>query len=147
MAADLFETYAVTVVATMVLAAIFFAGQPPRRHDALSAGHLRRLHRHLDHRHLLRQARRQANNIMGALYKGLIVTGVLSLVGSAGDLSSPSADLNATIVGTPAAHLHGPMTCSGAASSASSSPAADRRITEYYTGTGYRPVRSIARPR
>ena len=60
MAADLFETYAVTVVATMVLAAIFFAGQPIlASRDALPAGHLRRLHHHLDRRHLLRQARRQ----------------------------------------------------------------------------------------
>ena len=60
MAADLFETYAVTVVATMVLASIFFAGTAgARRRDDLSAGDLRRLHRHLDRRHLFRQARRQ----------------------------------------------------------------------------------------
>ena len=84
MAADLFETYAVTTVATMVLASIFFAGQPilGTRHD-LSAGDLRRLHHHLDRRHLLRQASAPNNSIMGALYKGLIVTGLLSIVGLA----------------------------------------------------------------
>ena len=60
MAADLFETYAVTVVATMVLASIFFAsGAEPASDDDVSAGDLRRLHRHLDRRHVLRQARRQ----------------------------------------------------------------------------------------
>ena len=75
MAADLFETYAVTTVATMVLAAIFFAGTP-----------------HLVNMMLLPLAiggvciitsiigtffvkLGASQSIMGALYKGLIVTG------------------------------------------------------------------------
>jgi hypothetical protein len=87
MAADLFETYAVTVVATMVLGAIFFGGMDVLgSSDALSAGDRRRLDHHLDHRHLLRQARPNGS-IMGALYKGLIVTGVLSIIGLGGATS------------------------------------------------------------
>ena len=83
MAADLFETYAVTIVATMLLAAIFFTGDAVLlTDDDAAARYRRRLHPHLDRRHLLREARRQPT-IMGALYKGLIVTGVLSLVGIA----------------------------------------------------------------
>ena len=54
MAADLFETFAVTTVATMVLASIYFTGDAESRADALSAGHRRHEHHHLDHRHLLR---------------------------------------------------------------------------------------------
>ena len=83
MAADLFETYAVTVVATMVLASIFFDGT-----DALLPTMMYPL--------AICAAcivtsivgtffvKLGANNsIMGALYKGLIATGVLSVVGLA----------------------------------------------------------------
>ena len=83
MAADLFETYAVTVVATIVLASIFFAGAP-----------------NLEAMMLYPLAICAAcivtsivgtffvklganNSIMGALYKGLIATGLLSVVGLA----------------------------------------------------------------
>ena len=59
MAADLFETYAVTIVATMLLASIFFDGEAQATADAAAAADRRRLHRRLDHRHLLRPARRQ----------------------------------------------------------------------------------------
>ena len=121
MAADLFETYAVTTVATMVLASIFFAGQPIlATRDDLSAGHLRRLHHHLDHRHLLRQASAPSNSIMGALYKGLIVTGLLSIVGLA--LATERSSAGATSA-RPTACRSTASTSSSAASSAWSSPA------------------------
>src|SRR5437762_7485107 len=81
MAADLFETYAVTVVATMVLVAIFFVGQP-----VLAAAMLYPLA--ICGACIVTSivgtffVKLGANgSIMGALYKGLIVGGVLSIVG------------------------------------------------------------------
>jgi hypothetical protein len=81
MAADLFETYAVTVVATMVLAAIFFAGQP-----VLASAMLYPLA--ICGACIVTSiigtffVKLGANgSIMGALYKGLIAGGVLSIGG------------------------------------------------------------------
>ena len=83
MAADLFETYAVTVVATMVLAAIFFAGQP-----VLASAMLYPLG--ICGACIVTSiigtffVKLGANgSIMGALYKGLIAAGVLSIGGLA----------------------------------------------------------------
>src|SRR6184192_940392 len=85
MAADLFETYAVTTVATMVLAAIFFR--------TAGAGVLLKMMTYplaiggiciitsIIGTFFVKLGPSQS--IMGALYKGLIATGVLSLIGIA----------------------------------------------------------------
>src|SRR5215204_2750723 len=79
MAADLFETYAVTIVATMVLAAIFFAGQPVLESMLLyplSIG-AACIATSIAGTFFVKLGQNQS--IMGALYKGLIATGVLSI--------------------------------------------------------------------
>ena len=80
MAADLFETYAVTTVATMVLAAIFFRGTRGRRTTMMLlplaiCGVC--IITSIIGTFFVRLGK--TNNIMGALYQGLIVTGVLSV--------------------------------------------------------------------
>lgn len=141
MAADLFETYAVTVVATMVLAAIFFAGTP-----TLSAAMLYPLA--ICGVCILTSivgtffVRLGANgSIMGALYKGLIVTGVLSIGGLA---AATALTVGWGSIGTVAG-----MDITGANLFLCGIvglvvTALIVVITEYYTGSNKRPVNSIA---
>ncbi|MBX9741714.1 MAG: sodium/proton-translocating pyrophosphatase, partial [Beijerinckiaceae bacterium] len=84
MAADLFETYAVTVVATMVLAAIFFGTLPGVLASAMVyplAICAACIVTSIAGTFFVKLG--ATNSIMGALYKGLIVTGVLSIFGLA----------------------------------------------------------------
>ena len=121
MAADLFETYAVTVVATMVLASIFFAGK-----DNLAATMLYPLAicgvciiTSIVGTFFVKLGAN--NSIMGALYKGLIATGLLSIVGLA-DRHSARRRLGRGRRGRRQVRSTAGR-CSSAASSASSSPA------------------------
>src|SRR5271167_3797014 len=141
MAADLFETYVVTIVATMLLANIFFA--PPL----------------LDKMLLLPLVigavcivtsvigtyfvRLGADNaIMKALYKGLVATGILSVAAIAAVIwwvvgySEPLVMTNgATVTG------FGLWLCALVGLGVTGFIV---WITEYYTATEYRPVKSIA---
>src|SRR5256714_107040 len=138
MAADLFETYAVTTVATMVLAAIYFAGTPVLLRMMtlpLAIGGICIITSIIG---TFFVKLGPSQSIMGALYKGLIATGVLSLVGIAGVIYSligfgkldgvdytGMALFECGVVGLVVTALI-------------------IWITEYYTGTDYRPVKSIA---
>jgi K(+)-stimulated pyrophosphate-energized sodium pump len=142
MAADLFETYAVTIVATMLLAATFFEGAAQKVMMILPlmiggvcivasvAGTF-----------FVKLGKRD-KNIMGALYKGLIISGVISaaliflainnLVGihnmvmkADGTSISGMQMVYCTFIGLGVTAL---MVW----------------ITEYYTSTAYRPVKSVA---
>src|ERR687898_996630 len=149
MAADLFETYAVTLVATMVLAAICFAGQTAL--EGLNVLESMLLYplaigavcilTSIASTFFVRLGPNQS--IMGALYKGLIAAGVLSIAAIAlvnlamfggfstrfslgGGFNFTSLDLfGCAVVGLAVTALI-------------------VVITEYYTGTNFRPVQSIA---
>ena len=138
MAADLFETYAVTIVATMVLASIFFTSNPNMMVYPLAIGGSCIL-TSIAGTFFVRLGK--TKNIMNALYKGFIVTAVLSLiilypvtdsviglesVFNVVDKSFTGLDLY--ICGVAGLVITGLLIW----------------ITEYYTGTNYRPVRSIA---
>ncbi len=139
MAADLFETYAVTMVATMVLAAIAFPA------DTLVLGMLYPLAigavcviTSIIGTYFVKLPAN--NSIMGAMYRGFIVTGVLSLI--------VLLPLTYLVFGT------GTITAAGAEFTAFSLflcgvvglavTALIIWITEYYTGTNFRPVQAIA---
>lgn len=142
MAADLFETYAVTVVGTMLLGSIFFTGAAQETMMLLPlvicgvcifASVVGTFFVKLD----------ASEKIMKALYKGLIVTGVLSagliaaiiMVMFDGGFSATFDAAGKTITGS------GLYICSIIGLAVTGLLV---WITEYYTGTDYRPVKSVA---
>ena len=77
MAADLFETYAVTIVATMVLSSIFFVGDLNMMIYPLTIGAACLL-TSIVGTFFVKLGR--SKNVMNALYKGFVVSAVASLV-------------------------------------------------------------------
>ena len=140
MAADLFETYAVTVVATMVLSALFFTGaaQSSMMLYPLVIGGTCIL-TSVAGTFFVRLG--ASNNIMGALYKGFIASAVLSLIAL--------YPVTAWIIGMDTVLTAGGVEFTGMSLylCAIVGLVVTGLIiwaTEYYTGTGSRPVRSIA---
>lgn len=140
MAADLFETYAVTMVASMLLAAIFFSGEM------------------LDHFMLyplvigavcivssiigtlfVKLGKRE--NIMGALYKGFIATAALSAVAIWKVTDSLLGMSSAFSVGAQEFVGQDLFYC---ALTGLAVTGLIVWVTEYYTSTEFRPVRSVA---
>ena len=140
MAADLFETYVVTIVATMLLAAIYFTGEVQKQMMiyplVIGAGCILTS---IAGTFFVRLG--GGRNIMRALYKGLIVTAVLS----AGVIYVATDH----ILGLSSTFAIGALTFTSfnilkCALSGLFITGALVVITEYYTSTAFRPVRSIA---
>ena len=139
MAADLFETYAVTIVATMVLASIFFQNNLNMMIYPLSIGG-GCIIASIAGTFFVKLGK--SKNIMGALYKGFIVSAVISL-----GILYP---ITSNVIGLENTFNVGAKNFSGL----------DLYycgviglvitgliiwVTEYYTGINYRPVRSVAK--
>jgi K(+)-stimulated pyrophosphate-energized sodium pump len=149
MAADLFETYAVTVVATMVLASIFF--RDATGGDGVTLGAMMIYPLAIGAVCILAsiigsyfvRLGQGSTNVMGALYKGFIASAVLSLGGLAiathfvigfdGTVTATNglviSGLDLFLCGLIGLIVTGLIVW----------------ITEYYTGTEFAPVRSVAK--
>lgn len=139
MAADLFETYAVTIVATMVLSSIFFIDNLNMMIYPLSIG-ASCIITSIVGTFFVRLG--PSKNIMGALYKGFIATAILSsailypitdrIIGLDNIYSSTNAEFTGFglyLCGIIGLVITGLIIW----------------ITEYYTGTKFRPVMSVAK--
>jgi K(+)-stimulated pyrophosphate-energized sodium pump len=141
MAADLFETYAVTTVATMVLAAIFFVGKPEVGAMMLLPLAICGVCIVTSIMGAFAVRLGKSNNIMGALYQGLIVTGVLS-VGAVWWVIQSLAPADGVHVGDRLISGNQLFFCGLVGLAVTALIVV---ITEFYTGTGFRPVKSIAK--
>ena len=139
MAADLFETYAVTIVATMVLSSIFFVNDINMMIYPLTIGGSCIL-TSIAGTFFVKLG--SSKNIMGALYKGFIATAIFSVVilypvtdkiiGLDNIYSSTNAEFSGLGLyqcGVIGLIITGLLIW----------------VTEYYTGTKFRPVISVAK--
>jgi K(+)-stimulated pyrophosphate-energized sodium pump len=140
MAADLFETYVVTIGATMVLIALLSKGLGdmllPLMSLPLLVGGVCIITSIIG-TYAVRLG--GGTNIMGAMYKGFLVTALLSIPAIWFASQYALGDLNADLGGYTGMNLFWSM-ISGLVITG-----LIVWITEYYTGTNYRPVRSIAK--
>jgi K(+)-stimulated pyrophosphate-energized sodium pump len=138
MAADLFETYAVTIVATMVLSSIFFPGDMSMMIYPLTIGGACILTSILG---TFFVKLGKSKNVMNALYKGFVVSALASLailypvtdyvlgLENTYNLNNKSfSGMSLYYCGIVGLVITGLLIW----------------VTEYYTGTNYRPVRSVA---
>ncbi len=132
MAADLFETYAVTAVATMILGGLAFPGNESVVLFPLVLGGISIITSIIGTFFIKLGSNK---DIMGALYKGLIAAGVLAAIAfwyaagkffPSGSVVSASAITKSALIGLVVTAL---MVW----------------ITEYYTSTKYSPVQKIAK--
>ncbi len=139
MAADLFETYAVTIVATMVLSSIFFLDNINMMIYPLAIGGVCIL-TSIAGTFFVRLG--SSKNVMGALYKGFIATAIFSvivlypttdkIIGLDTYYTSTNAEFNGFglyLCGVIGLIITGLIIW----------------VTEYYTGTKFRPVISVAK--
>ena len=138
MAADLFETYAVTIVATMVLSSIFFHGDLNMMIYPLTIGGACIITSIIGTFFVKLGS---SKNVMNALYKGFIATAILSLI-----VLYPVTDY---VIGLEKNYVVGIKAFTGinlyyCGVIGLVITGLLIWITEYYTGTSYRPVKSVA---
>ncbi len=130
MAADIFETYVVTLIAGMILGALLFPGKAAVIALPLLLGSLAIL-ASIIASFFVKLGKNQ--NIMAALYKGLIVASVLSALGFIGVIRNSASSFNLAFWQIYLPAVMGLLIAGGMFA-----------ITEYYTAKKYKPVKSIA---